>query len=95
MKTGRPKELDVVKLTRDLPEFGIRAGHVGTIVFVHPAEAVMVEFMDRKGKTVALLHLADHELRPATKDDLERRDYPESLAPGLEAPIADAVVRPG
>jgi hypothetical protein len=61
MKTGRPKELDVVKLTRDLPEFGIRAGHVGTIVFVHPAEAVMVEF----------------------------------LAPGLEAPIADAVVRPG
>ena len=56
------KELDVVALVKDLPEHALRRGSVGTIVHVHsPAPgrppAYEVEFVDRDGKTYALVTL--------------------------------------
>ncbi|MCA1644669.1 MAG: DUF4926 domain-containing protein [Chloroflexi bacterium] len=41
------KELDPVALLEDLPAYGLEAGDVGTVVFVHRAgEGYEVELMD-------------------------------------------------
>ena len=43
------REHDIVTLTVDLPEDGLRAGEAGTIVHVHPSgKAFVVEFADRE-----------------------------------------------
>ncbi len=40
------KELDVVTLKTDVPEFALYKGAIGTIVFVHEAtDTYMVEFL--------------------------------------------------
>ena len=45
-------ELDVVELTEDLPEYGLRSGARGTVVevFDKPEEAYMIEFLERNGE---------------------------------------------
>ncbi len=45
-------ELDVVELTEDLPEYGVRQGARGTVVEVFdiPEEAYMVEFLENAGE---------------------------------------------
>jgi tetratricopeptide (TPR) repeat protein len=45
-------ELDVVELTEDLPEYGVRQGARGTVVevFDQPEEAYMVEFLENSGE---------------------------------------------
>ena len=89
----RPKLLEVVALTRDIDRFGLRKGHIGTVVELFEPDAVMVEFMDKDGYTVALLDLSDSDVRGATTGDLKKREYPESLPPGVEPPIADATMK--
>jgi hypothetical protein len=49
--------LDVVALLIDLPEHGLQRGQVGTVVEVLPPDAYEVEFVDRTGRTLALLPL--------------------------------------
>ena len=50
--TAKINLLDVVALTSDLPELGLRRGQVGTVVEVLAAgEAFEVEFSDRDGRT--------------------------------------------
>ena len=52
------KKLDNVVLTADLPEFGLAAGDVGTIVMVHgKSEGYEVEFMTLDGETLAVTSL--------------------------------------
>ena len=62
------KELDVVALTRDLPEQGLVAGDLGTVVFDYeasdPGPAYEVEFVALDGKTLALLTLPADAVRP-------------------------------
>ena len=59
------KDLDVVALTRDLPEKGLRAGDVGAVVMVHQDGAAFeVEFIGLDGKTIALLTLPADAIRP-------------------------------
>lgn len=82
----------MVALRRDLPEFGLRAGHVGTVVLLYEPNAVEVEFFDREGETHALLTLLDEDVRPATKADLSNAD-PEPWPTGVDAPIADATTK--
>ena len=45
------KEPDVVSLTQDLPDFGIKRGMLGTIVHIYtrPKLAYEVEFCDKDG----------------------------------------------
>ena len=45
-------ELDVVELTEDLPEYGVRQGARGTVVevFDKPEEAYMIEFLENAGE---------------------------------------------
>jgi Domain of unknown function (DUF4926) len=48
------KLLDVVVLTKDLPELNLRKGQVGTIVEVYMSDDFEVEFVDLQGNTYAL-----------------------------------------
>ena len=52
------EELDDIVLTRDLPEQGLRAGDIGTVVLVHRNNAgYEVEFTSLDGDTIAVLTL--------------------------------------
>jgi len=49
--------LDVVALTEDLPDRGLRRGQVGTVVEVLAPDVFEVEFSDNQGRTYAQLPL--------------------------------------
>ena len=74
MRLGRRlkiKELDVVALTCDLPEYGLKRGDVGTAVLVHGnGEAFEVEFIDYEGQTIALLTLENTQVRTLHAGDI-------------------------
>jgi hypothetical protein len=57
-------ELNSVALTRDFPEHGLAAGDIGTIVFRYPnGKGLEVEFVTAEGKTLAVLTLAEGDVR--------------------------------
>ncbi|MBH5328672.1 DUF4926 domain-containing protein [Eikenella sp. S3360] len=61
--------LDVVRLKRNVPEHGLRAGSIGTVVEVYGQDAYEVEFANERGETLALLVLngkSDFERHEAT-----------------------------
>ena len=59
------RELELAVLDHDVPEHGLCAGDVGTIVLVHRGgEAYEVEFVTRGGETLAVLTLVRGEVRP-------------------------------
>jgi hypothetical protein len=60
------KELDVVRLATDLPDEGLAAGAVGTVVHIFrtPSTAYEVEFVDEEGETLAMATLAEDALEP-------------------------------
>ena len=62
--------LDVVVLTHDLPEHGLRRGDVGAVVEVYGPDAIAVEFVAASGRTQALVTLQPQDLRKAGDDDL-------------------------
>ena len=49
------KPLDVVVLTADLPNAGLKCNDVGTIVETSEPAALEVEFVGATGKTIALV----------------------------------------
>jgi len=53
---------DVVALTEDLPERGLRKGQVGTVVEQLAPEAFEVEFCDNHGRGYATLGLRADQL---------------------------------
>jgi len=58
------KELETVVLAEDLPEQGLRAGDLGTIVMVHQRGAgYEVEFVTLEGGTVAVVTLTAAQVR--------------------------------
>jgi hypothetical protein len=59
------KELELVALTKDLPEHGLVRGDIGTVVLVHRGgEGFEVEFMTLDGETVAVVTLEASRVRP-------------------------------
>jgi hypothetical protein len=59
------QELDLVVLTRDVEEFGLKSGKVGTVVHCYgQGEAFEVEFVAASGETVAVLTLTPADIRP-------------------------------
>ena len=48
-----PRLLDVVVLTRDLPDEGLRSGDLGAVVEVYGPDAIGVEFVAASGRTQA------------------------------------------
>ena len=65
-------ELDQVVLERDLPQFGLKRGDVGTLVLVHGNGAgYEVEFTALDGDTIAVTTLASGELREVSGDEID------------------------
>ncbi len=54
--------LDVVALTEDIPDRGLRRGQVGTIVEILEPDVFEVEFADNEGRTYATLALNAKQL---------------------------------
>jgi hypothetical protein len=68
-------EHEVVVLTRDLPDEGIRAGDVGVVLLAHPGRdgvppGYTVEVTTVTGETVAVVDVAADMVRPAAKRDI-------------------------
>jgi hypothetical protein len=65
------KEHDLVVLTQDLPEEGLRSGDVGAVVHIHEGgRGYEVEFMTLSGKTVAVATVMASQVRPVSSRDL-------------------------
>ena len=65
------KELDQIVLTSDLPNEGLKAGDVVTIVDIHRGgEAFEVEFMTLAGETVAVTTILASQVRPIGKREI-------------------------
>jgi len=65
------RELDTVVLTTDLPEYGLMAGDVGTVVLVHRDGAgYEVEFMTMDGETIAVVSLHASQVRPVGRHEI-------------------------
>src|SRR4051812_11707369 len=58
IETKKAHELDIVELTEDLPEFGLRRGEQGTVVeaFDTPEEAYVVEFVNESDASSRLAY---------------------------------------
>lgn len=54
--------LDVVALTKDIPESSLLRGQVGTVVESLSPEVFEVEFVDNEGRTYATLPLNSSQL---------------------------------
>jgi hypothetical protein len=65
------KEHDRVVLTKAIPDQGLTAGDVGTVVHVHKkGEAFEVEFLTLHGETVALATLEASQVRSVQKKEI-------------------------
>lgn len=62
--------LDTVVLTRDFPQYRLRAGDLGAIVEIYEPEGLEVEFVTAAGRTQALATLKPSDVRPVADDDL-------------------------
>jgi hypothetical protein len=68
------REHDLAVLTRDVPDAGLVAGDVGTVVYVHPDGAggrpgYEIEFATVAGEPVAVVGVPADAVRPAARDD--------------------------
>lgn len=65
------KEHDRVVLKGEVPEEGLKAGDVGTVVHVHKGgEAFEVEFVTLGGETVAVATLLASQVRPVRRREI-------------------------
>lgn len=65
------QEHDIVVLTEDVPEEGLTAGDVGTVVHIHnQGEGYEVEFVTLAGQTIAVASLSAPQVRPVSKQDI-------------------------
>jgi len=59
------RDLDLVVLTRDIEENGLKSGDVGTIVHCYNDNTGFeVEFVSAEGKTIAVRTLTKRDIRP-------------------------------
>ena len=64
------KEHDCVVLTQDLPEEGLVAGDIGTVVHHQGGAGYEVEFMTLAGQTLTVATLLPHQLRAIARGDM-------------------------
>jgi len=65
------KEHDCVVLTANVPEEGLEAGDVGTVVHIHQGGGgYEVEFMTLTSEMVAIVTLLAGQMRPLSRRDL-------------------------
>jgi hypothetical protein len=64
-------ELDDIILTCDLPEHGLSAGDIGTVVLVHRrAAGYEVEFTSLDGDTIAVVTLMANQVRSTQRGEI-------------------------
>lgn len=64
-------EHDRVVLTALLPDEGLEAGDIGTVVHIYPRnEAYEVEFVTLTGRTAAVVTVAADQLRPVSQGEI-------------------------
>ncbi len=65
------QEHDRIVLTVDIPQDGLKAGDVGSVVHLHSqGKAFEVEFMALDGRTVAITTILSSQVRPVSKHDM-------------------------
>ena len=65
------KEHDCIVLTQDLPQEGLKAGDIGTVVHIHRGGAGYdVEFMTLAGETITVATLLPAQVRPIARRDI-------------------------
>lgn len=65
------KEFEPVVLTHDLPDFGLQAGDVGTVVMVHAGgRGFEIEFTTLTGETVGVVTVSAEDVRPVGKREI-------------------------
>jgi Domain of unknown function (DUF4926) len=65
------EELASVVLTMNLPEHGLQAGDIGTVVMVHQeGKGYTVEFLTLGGQTVAVVTLPAEQVRPIRTNEI-------------------------
>jgi hypothetical protein len=62
--------LDTVVLQRNMPDYGIKTGDIGTVVETYEPDGIEVEFVTGAGKTQALLTLKVEDVRPISENDI-------------------------
>ena len=64
-------EHERIVLTADIPEEGLKAGDVGTIVHIYPQHAAYeVEFFSLDGNPVAVATVEREQARAVTREDV-------------------------
>jgi hypothetical protein len=64
------KELDRVVLQADLPEHGLKAGDVGTVVLEHGERGYEIEFLSLTGETLAVVSVLAGQVRPISRREI-------------------------
>jgi len=83
------KEHERFVLTEDIPEHGLHAGDLGTIVMMHTPggdytgpKGYTAEFTDLTGGTRAVVDLRPYQVRPARRGEVTRTgDVAQLLSP--------------
>jgi len=65
------RELDTVVLAKDLEAYGLRRGDVGAVVHCYEdGKTFEVEFVTGEGKTIAVVTLAEPDIRPMRHEEI-------------------------
>ena len=59
-----------IVLACHVPQHGLRAGDIGTVVHIYPKGGLEVEFFTATGKTRAVATLREADVRMATDNDV-------------------------
>ena len=78
--TRKAHDLDVVELTEDLPEYGLKRGERGTVVvsFDNPDEAYDIEFVDESGQSKFAYSVKPAQI--STGDEIAQQTFESGLA---------------
>lgn len=64
-------ELDKVILTTDIPDYGLKAGDIGTVVLLHQGgKGYEVEFVTLSGETVVVVSLFAEQVRSISSREI-------------------------
>ncbi len=64
-------ELDRVILTTDIPDYGLEAGDIGTVVLLHQGgKGYEVEFVTLSGETVVVVSLFAEQVRSISSREI-------------------------
>lgn len=64
------KLLECVVLVKDIPEFSLRAGDLGTIVAIYQSAGLEIEFIKASGQTQTVRTLTEAGIRLINADDI-------------------------